>query len=103
MNIQNRLERLEDAAGVNSEHCDCQREIITRVISPDTNRTDAETGRLIEEAQKSEYCDLCKKEIEKQLIIIQAASRNDTQREAKPGEILATFNIATKIDRFGPS
>ncbi|CAN5384507.1 hypothetical protein BH20ACI2_BH20ACI2_09760 [soil metagenome] len=103
MNIDNRLTKLENIAGINSEFCSCRREVLTRVIAPDLDRTETEHDALIAEAQKPEYCDQCKKEIEKQLIIIQAASRNDTQRETTPGEILATFNIATKIDRFGAS
>ena len=97
MNIKNRLEILENAAGVNSENCTCQREIITRVILPDLDRTDDETERLTEEAQRPETCNQCQKVIEKQLIVIRPHNSLRTEtRKTKPGETFATFNIQTK-------
>ena len=97
MNIENRLTKLENAASVNSEFCTCRREILTRVIAPDLDRTGTECETLIAEAQKPEYCDQCGKLIEKQLIIIQAAKGSGgPDYPARPRETLATFRIDTK-------
>ena len=97
MSIKNRIEKLENAAGVNSEFCTCRREILTRVIAPDLDRTETEYETLIAEAQKPEYCELCSKQIEKRLIIVQAVRGHDgPDHPATPGEPFATFNIGTR-------
>ena len=106
MNIENRIKKIENAAGVNSEHCTCQGGIVTRVIGPDVvDRTEKEWQKLIDEAQKPENCHQCRKVIEKQVIVIRPHSslRTDVRhgghskpRETKPGETFATFNIETK-------
>ncbi len=77
MNIINRIEKLENAAGVGSEFCSCSGGIVTRMIKPDMDRPENERERLIDEAQKPEYCERCRKQIEKQLIIFQAVKGND--------------------------
>lgn len=104
MNIKNRIEKLENAAGVNSEFCGCPSRAAEKgcqMIMMDMDRSEHEREALIAEAQKPEFCDLCGKQIEKHLIIIQAAqSRDGPNHPARPGETFATFQIDTKDDRL---
>ena len=65
MSIQNRLEKLEAMANVNSENCVCPGEWQTRVIEPDWDRTEEDYQLLLAEAQRPEKCDGCGKLIDK--------------------------------------
>ncbi len=71
MNIKNRLEKLESTKGVKAEYCSCQKEIVTRVIVPDRDRTDEEIELLFEQAQRPEKCLQCRMLMEKRLILVQ--------------------------------
>ena len=92
MDIKNRLEKLENVAGLNSEYCTCRSGKQTRVIGPDV--TEEEHQLKLAEAQKDEFCQRCNKLIEKQLIIIEVVNGNNGPREVT-GATLATFNIHT--------
>ncbi len=71
MNIKNRLEKLEKESNLDSEYCACPREIVTGVIYPDLSRTEEESQRLIAEAEKPEFCEKCRRQIEKKLIVVE--------------------------------
>ena len=75
MNIKNRLEKLEKTSNLDSEFCACPREMVTSVIYPDLDRTEEEYQQLIAEAEKPEYCDQCRKRIEKKLIVVEYIER----------------------------
>ncbi len=90
MNIKNRLTKLENAAGVNSEYCTCQGGIQTRVIGPGWDQTEEYYQSQLIDAQKDEFCERCKKLIEKQFIIIEGIIEN-SPREAISGATQATF------------
>jgi len=72
MNIENRLTKLEAASNVNSENCACPRELQTRVILPDLDRTEEEYQSILAEAQRPETCERCHKLIDKQVRVIEA-------------------------------
>ncbi len=90
MSIQNRLEKLEAMANVNSENCVCPGEWQTRVIEPDLDRTEEEYQLLLAEAQRAETCERCRKLIDKQIIIIQGVRSNILNPN------FATFDINTE-------
>jgi len=91
MNLQNRLEKLETAANVNSESCACPGARQIRVIEPDLDRTEAEYQSLLTEALRPETCDRCGKLIENNWIIVIEAVHSDI-----PNPTAATFDIYTK-------
>ncbi len=90
MSIQNRLEKLEAMANVNSENCVCPGEWQTRVIEPDLDRTEEEYQLLLAEAQRAETCDRCGKLIDNWIIVIEAVHSDI------PNPTAATFDIYTK-------
>jgi len=70
MGIQKRLEQLEKEANINSVNCACPREIITSVILPDLDKSEADRLREQEERMRPAYCDQCGKLIEMRCIIV---------------------------------
>ena len=79
MDINKRLEKLERASHLDSEFCDCSREVVTRVIYPDLDRTEEEYQESIADAEKPENCNQCGKVIEKRLIIVETRGGNDAR------------------------
>lgn len=64
MNINTRLEKLEDKTNINGAYCGCGHEIRTAVLLPDLSITDEEQELRWQELTKPQFCVKCGKGID---------------------------------------
>lgn len=70
MNIKTRIKKLEANSDIETNLCTCSPEIAVDVLLPDPHKSEADRELEIADWQKPKYCDICAKQIDRQMIEI---------------------------------